>query len=178
MTLAIFAHKGSENQHNRSSYRFRAVETPERAVPMSLPDSHVAIATLAATDDEQFQAYLAKTRRALPDMPMPDWYPRFLSELFDYWDGIKIAAGQLAECRAVLDRVGAAEQQARLDAIRRTAAAQAILEDRVRAERRKAEKEQRRRDAERRAAEKTERKERALAQWLRKPAMPGFAGAT
>jgi hypothetical protein len=52
MTLAIFAHKGSEIHHNRSSYRLRAVETPERAAPISLPDSQISPVALGAIYDD------------------------------------------------------------------------------------------------------------------------------
>jgi hypothetical protein len=41
MTFGIFAHNGSEIQHNRSSYGGRAVETPEHVVLISLPDSQI-----------------------------------------------------------------------------------------------------------------------------------------
>jgi len=62
----------------------------------------------------------------------------------------------------------AAEQQARLAAIRQGAIAQAELEERERAQRRAAEKEARRIEAERRAAERAEREAARLAQWPRR----------
>lgn len=51
MMSAIFAHKGSEIQHNRSCYDFRTVETPERAAPISLPDSQISPVALGAIYD-------------------------------------------------------------------------------------------------------------------------------
>jgi hypothetical protein len=58
MPSSIFAHKGSEIQRNRSSYGLRAVETPERAAPISLPDSHVAIAALDVIEEQRFRECL------------------------------------------------------------------------------------------------------------------------
>jgi hypothetical protein len=51
MTSSIFAHKGSEIQHNRSSYGFRAVETLERAVPISRHDSQISPVALGTIYD-------------------------------------------------------------------------------------------------------------------------------
>jgi hypothetical protein len=51
MTSSIFTHKGSEIQHNRSFYGFRAVETLERAAPISPPDSQISPVALGAIYD-------------------------------------------------------------------------------------------------------------------------------
>jgi hypothetical protein len=51
MPSPIFAHKGWEIQHNRSSYGLRAVETPEPAAPISRHDSQISPIALGAIYD-------------------------------------------------------------------------------------------------------------------------------